>query len=159
MAVYRANSYNNAYTILVKLEWNLLIVASSVLLLALAFGYVFTARKAKKLGQKTWDKSSRQLLLAVFVPLIAGGIFCLAMYYHGVFGLIAPAMLIFYGLALINGSKYTLDDIRYLGYLETALGLISCFKIGYGLYFWAFGFGVLHIVYGISMYVKYEHRK
>lgn len=149
----------NLYSLFARLEWNLLFVAAGVLLLALASGYFFTARKAKKLGQKTWDKFSRQLLLSVFVPLFTGGIFCIVLYDHGIIGLIAPSMLIFYGLALVNGSKFTLDDIRWLGYFEIILGLIACFKIGYGLYFWAFGFGILHIVYGISMYIKYEHKQ
>lgn len=146
-------------SLLRELEIKLFITAASVLLLALVFGYYFTARKARKLGHQIWNKSSRQMLVNISLPLTAGGIFCAALYYHGVIGLIAPSMLIFYGLALINGSKFTLDDIRYLGYLEISLGLISCFVVGYGLWFWAFGFGVLHIVYGISMYYKYEHRK
>lgn len=146
-------------TMLRELEIKLFITAAAVLFFALIFGYYFTARKAKKLGHQVWNKSSRQMLVNISLPLTAGGIFCAALYYHGVIGLIAPSMLIFYGLALINGSKFTLDDIRYLGYLEIALGLVSCFVIGYGLWFWAFGFGVLHIVYGISMYYKYEHRK
>ena len=65
--------------------------------------------------------------------------------------------LIFYGLALINGSKYTVSDIKYLGLIEVVLGCIGLFiNPGYGLYLWAFGFGVLHIVYGIIMWRKYD---
>ena len=64
--------------------------------------------------------------------------------------------LIFYGLALVNASKYTLTDIRYLGYCEIVLGLVNMFYIGKGLYFWAAGFGVLHIIYGAIMWCKYE---
>jgi hypothetical protein len=70
--------------------------------------------------------------------------------------LIAPGCLIFYGLALVNGSKYTLGEIRYLGYGQIILGILNCFAVGYGLYFWAMGFGVLHILYGIIMWQKYE---
>lgn len=145
-------------------EWNNLIFyltldAVVVLVLALFAGYFFTARKARKMGQKPWDKSSRPMLWNIALPLIAGGIFCYALYYHRILGLIAPSTLIFYGLALLNGSKFTLKDIRYLGYSEIAIGLLSCFYIGYSLYFWAIGFGVLHIVYGISMYYKYEYKK
>ena len=77
---------------------------------------------------------------------------------YGVSGgeLVAPAMLVFYGLALINGSKYTFSDIRYLGFCELALGLMSSFFVSYGLLSWAIGFGVLHIVYGTLVYFKYE---
>jgi hypothetical protein len=90
------------------------------------------------------------------IPLVSGGLFCIALLYHGVSGLVAPATLIFYGLALINASKYTFNDIRYLGICEIILGVISSFFIGYGLLCWAIGFGVLHIVYGAVMYFKYE---
>jgi len=70
--------------------------------------------------------------------------------------LIAPVMLVFYGLALINASKYTLNDIRYLGYAETVIGLIACFFVDYGLLAWTIGFGALHIIYGLMMFYKYE---
>ena len=138
---------------------HLFLVAMAVLSLSLFFGYYFTARKAKKLGQKTWNKTSQLMLINLAIPLLAGGIFCVSLFLHGHLGLIAPSTLIFYGLALINGSKFTLKDIKYLGYCELIVGLISTFFIGWGLWFWAFGFGILHIVYGISMHFKYEHKK
>lgn len=147
------------YVMITVLEIQLLIIALSVLLVALLGGYYFTSKKAKRLDQKIWTKSTRQLLINVFIPLAAGGLFCIAMYYHGIIGFIAPAMLIFYGLALVNSSKYTLNDIRYLGIFEIILGLTALFFIGYGLYFWAVGFGILHIIYGISMYYKYDREK
>ncbi len=76
--------------------------------------------------------------------------------YHGFIELVAPASLIFYGLALINGGKYTYKDVRFLGAFEIFLGLLASFFIGYGLLFWALGFGVMHIIYGVMMYFKYE---
>lgn len=153
---YVDQSYSSDYN---NLFINLTIIALSVLIIALLGGWYFTARKAKKQGQKIWTKASRQLLTNLFIPLVAGGVFCIAMYYHRLVGLIAPGMLIFYGLALVNSSKYTLNDIRYLGLLEITLGLIALFFYGYGLYFWVIGFGVLHILYGISMYYKYDRKK
>ena len=85
-------------------------------------------------------------------------LFCLVLLYHGIIGLVAPATLIFYGLALLNASKYTFNDIRYLGICEIVLGLLGSLFIGYGLIFWAIGFGVLHIIYGAVMYFKYERK-
>lgn len=128
----------------------------SVLTLALSFGIYFTSRKAKKNKQTIWNSSSKRLLANLLLPLMTGGIFCLILFYHGLIELIAPATLIFYGLALINAGKYTLHDIQYLGVLEIILGLIASIYIGYGLLFWALGFGVLHIIYGTLMYFKYE---
>ncbi len=136
----------------------LLLTAAAVLLISLIGGYFFTSRKAKRVGQSVWTKAAQQLLINLSIPLAAGGLFCMGLYYHGYFGLIACATLIFYGLALVNSSKYTLTDIRYLGISEIIVGLMALFFIGYGIYFWAFGFGVLHIVYGISMYLKYDKK-
>ena len=118
----------------------------------------FTARKARKKGQKIGfqDKLTRNILLNLVVPLAAGGVFCLALFYHGYVGLLAPCTLIFYGLALLNASKFTFTDIQYLGYCELILGLISLFQLKYGLEFWAIGFGFLHIFYGVIMYRKYD---
>ena len=53
-------------------------------------------------------------------------------------------------------AEVTYDEVRYLGFCEIFLGLIAAFLPGYGLQFWAIGFGVLHIVYGIIMYHKYD---
>lgn len=127
-----------------------------VLIASVTSGFILTRRTAKQKGQSIWDATAKRLLINMLIPLFTGGFFCLILLYHGIVGMVAPAMLIFYGLALINSSKYTLDDVRYLGVLEIILGLIACIYIGYGLLFWAIGFGLLHIIYGIVMYYKYE---
>ena len=103
-----------------------------------------------------WNQSARLLLWHLAVPLVTGGLFCIILLLHGEVYLLAPTTLVFYGLALINASKYTLNDIQYLGISEIILGLIACVYVGYGLVFWALGFGILHIAYGTVMYFKYE---
>lgn len=133
-----------------------IIDALLVLIGAIASGLFFTIRKSKKNKQSIWSSSSKRMLIHLLIPLMAGGLFSLILVYHGMFALIAPAMLLFYGMALINASKFTLHDIKYLGLLEIILGLFSAFFLGFGLLFWTLGFGVLHIVYGSIMYFKYE---
>ena len=98
------------------------------------------------------------LSLWLVIPLAAGGLFILSMLQYDEWRFIAPACLIFYGLALVNASKYTLTDIRYLGYCEIVIGILNMQWIGHGLYFWALGFGVMHIIYGIIMWWKYERK-
>ncbi|MBL7857829.1 MAG: hypothetical protein JNM57_09080 [Cyclobacteriaceae bacterium] len=136
--------------------WKLLVLASAVLLASIATGLWLSIRKARLHGVKLWNATSKSLLLNISIPLVAGGIFILALLYNGHFGIAAPASLIFYGLALIQGSSNTYDEVRYLGISEIALGLIASFFAGFGLLFWALGFGVLHIVYGAIMYNKYD---
>jgi len=134
----------------------LLTTAALVLLGALGSGVYFTTRRTRRNGQAIWDALTRRLLVHLAIPLAAGGVFCAALLYHGLPGLLAPTTLVFYGLALINGSKFTLDELRYLGLLEVLLGCVGLFFIGKGLLLWTIGFGVLHIVYGTLMYLRYE---
>ncbi len=134
----------------------LILDAAIVLICALASGIFFTTRQAKQKGQKIWGALTQRLLISLAIPLVAGGLYCIALMRYGMFGLVAPTTLIFYGLALLNASKYTFDDVRYLGICEIVLGLIAINFLGYGLEFWAIGFGILHIIYGTLMYNKYE---
>jgi hypothetical protein len=142
-----------------NLKWNLLLLAGAVLGASLLLAFYFTWRRAKKHGQPLFDPTSRKLLINTAIPLITGGLFILAMLQYNDWKFVAPACLVFYGLALINGSKYTLSEIRYLGFCEIVLGLINTQYIGYGLYFWAIGFGILHIIYGFLMWWKYERKE
>ena len=126
------------------------------LILVAAFSIVtaiiLTMKKAKSNQEKIWDATTQRLLLNFLIPLVAGGIYILIQAYQNHFGLSAALMLIFYGLALVNASKFTIGNVQFLGYAEIILGLICAAFPGYGLYFWALGFGVLHIVYGTLMY-------
>lgn len=155
-------SERQAYINLPSQKWGirpltfLLLDAGFVMLSAMLFGLYFTHRKARKRGQKIWTKASRRLAFNSAIPMAVGGLFCLIMLRHGYFGMLAPGMLIFYGLALYTGGMYTLNEIRWLGGCEMVLGLLAAYFPGYGLQFWMVGFGVLHIVYGAYMYFKYE---
>ena len=149
--VYYQQSYVDYRTAVIDTEsvLKLIAIATGVIVLSFAFGIYFTTKKAKEKKQTLWDRSTRLLLINLFIPLIAGGTLCLMLLLKGYIGFVAPFTLIFYGLALVNASKYTLTQDRSLGLLEIALGLIATHFIGYGLIFWAIGFGVLHIIYGL----------
>lgn len=138
------------------LKWKLIELAAAVLVAALATSALMTWRKARKSSLPIWDPTSRRLAINMLIPLAAGGFFVLGLMYRSDWDYVAPSCLVFYGLALVNASKYTLTDIRYLGLLEIALGCICMYYPHDGLYFWAAGFGVLHIVYGLIMWWKYE---
>jgi hypothetical protein len=123
---------------------------------ALLSAFLFTYRRSKKTNVPIWGATAQRMIVNVTVPMLTGGIFLLALIKNGTFGFVAPGCLIFYGLGVLNASKYTLPESRYLGYSEILLGLINLFFIGEGLYFWAAGFGLLHIIYGAFMWWKYE---
>ena len=134
-------------------------IAAITFVAAFVSAFVFTYIKSKKQGIPLLGKTSVRLMFSVAVPMIVGGLFVLRMAEMSIYGLIAPACLIFYGLALLNASKYTFTEIRWLGMFQLLLGVLNCWNIGLGLYFWAIGFGVLHIVYGVVMWWKYEREQ
>jgi len=131
-------------------------IAIGVMLLSILSAMLLSRRKARKRNETVWNATSRRMLINMCIPLLAGGIFAITILRQGHYGLICPITLIFYGLALINGSKYTLETIRSLGILFVALGLINAMLPGYGLEFWTIGFGGFHILYGTIMYFKFD---
>jgi hypothetical protein len=120
---------------------------------------LFTYLRSRKTGVGIWGYTARRVMLNVAVPMLVGGLLIWRLVDFQAYGLVAPACLLFYGLALVNASKYTLPEIRYLGYSQLLLGVLNLWMIGYGLHFWAAGFGILHILYGIFMWNRYERHQ
>ncbi len=156
--VYASYNYMTFGKVVITSEalQTLIAIALSVLFLSIISCVYFTSRESSRQGQPVWTAQTKRLLINLAIPLVVGGILCLLFLFKGFVGLVAPLTLIFYGLALVNASKYTLGEIRSLGLFEIGLGLLATHFIGYGLLFWALGFGVLHIVYGVLMHLKYR---
>ncbi len=142
----------NGTRILDDLFW----IATYTFIAAFISAFFFTYLRSRKDKVPMFGTATMRLFWNVAIPIAVGGIFLIRMMQNNEFELVAPGCLIFYGLALVNGSKYTLGEIRFLGYGMLALGIMNLYYVSYGLYFWAMGFGVLHIVYGAAMWMKYE---
>ena len=149
----------SSLTISNLIRYNLFTIALLTLGSAIITAFLFTYIKSKKNNIPIWSTTTKRLMWNFCLPLFAGGVFLLRMTELGYFGMIAPGCLFFYGIALVNASKYTLGEIRYLGYGQIALGLISCWFPELSLLFWTLGFGVLHIIYGAAMWWKYDLRR
>jgi uncharacterized membrane protein YjjP (DUF1212 family) len=141
------------------LRSSLIIIASLVFVAAFLSAIFFTWMKSRRDGAAIWGITARRLLWNTLLPMVAGGFVIWRMIELEQYDLIAAVSLIFYGLALVNGSKYTMGEVRYLGYGQIITGLIGLWLVRSGLYVWAFGFSVLHIVYGIAMWWKYDRRR
>lgn len=127
-----------------------------VLIASLTAGTIMSINRSKKLNLPAWDPAAKRLLINLMLPLVAGGLLCLIFIQKGQLSMLAPLTLIFYGLALVNASKYTVDEIRNLGVLQITLGLIAAWKIDFALLCWAIGFGILHIGYGLFIHTKHQ---
>ncbi|MFD2542163.1 hypothetical protein ACFSSB_07525 [Lacinutrix gracilariae] len=152
---------NHSYGTLLLNGWvfkTCLLILALVALFSIATAIFLTTRKAKKNNEKVWDGTSKRLILNFLIPLVTGGLYILIILAQQKYGQAGALMLIFYGLALVNASKYSIGDIRYLGFIEIILGLIGALLPGYGFILWVLGFGVLHIIYGTIMYFKYDKK-
>lgn len=137
---------------LVALIW----LALSVLVLALGTVFFLSYKKAKQHGEKIWNVATRSLLRNMAVPLAAGGLLLLVFIDKGLFAYLVPFCLLFYGLALFTAGRYTYEELRSLGLLEMALGLLGAWFTDLGLLFWALGFGLVNIIYGIYLHYRYD---
>ncbi|WP_100616244.1 preprotein translocase subunit SecE [Confluentibacter citreus] len=157
IAYWLVSTSNRDYLILDGYIFRLcVLILILVAFLSIVTGIYLTTKKAKKNGAKIWDSTSKRLIINFLIPLVVGGLYILIILDQQKYGQAGALMLIFYGLALVNASKYSIGDIRYLGYIEIILGLIAAMFPGYGFWFWVIGFGLMHIIYGTWMHLKYD---
>jgi hypothetical protein len=137
---------------------HLIPIAGILLLVSLLTIFLLTIKQAKKEQKPIWGPGSKLLLLNLLIPLATGAILTTIFIFRGYYEIISPALLIFYGLALVNAAKYTRPEILGLGIAEILLGLIAAIFPAYGLYLWAVGFGVIHIIYG-AIFLRNESKQ
>jgi len=153
------DGYKNDYHVIgkaVDLLWPLFLIAALVLAASLITGFVLSGRKAKKHGTAFWTPATYRIIINLSIPLVTGGIVIITQLFYGNYEFVAPGCLLFYGLALLAASPNLYEEVRYLGYSEIILGVICGLLPGYGLFFWATGFGIFHIFYGALMFRKYD---
>lgn len=156
---YYSNEYASPSTCPSCLKNDLILIAICIFLAAFFSAALFTFIKSKKEGVTIWGNAARRLLWNTLLPMIAGGILIWRMMELKQYELIPAASLVFYGLALINGSRYTMGEVKYLGYAQVITGALCLWASpSTDLYYWAFGFGVLHIIYGVAMWWKYDRK-
>ncbi|MCX2839591.1 hypothetical protein OQ279_15700 [Salinimicrobium sp. MT39] len=135
---------------------SLLLTGTLVLLLAITTAVFFSVGKGRERGERVWNAAAKSMLKSMAVPLVTGGLISLIFLAKGLLAFLAPVTLIFYGLALYNAGNYTFSDVKYFGIAQLVLGLLAIYFTQYSLMFWAVGFGILHIIYGIYVNYKYE---
>ena len=132
------------------------LLAIVILGFALISAIFFSRRRAIKNKQPLWNFTTRRLIIDKAIPVAIGAMLILILISMDLERLIVPLSLIFYGLALYNASKFTLNEVKILGIVQLVIGLLSLYFSEYSLLWWSLGFGLAHIVYGIYMHYKYE---
>lgn len=153
---YGSLTISDSFTDNSLVYYQLLLIASAILLLSVLTCLLLSIRQAKKKGENYWNPVSKRLISSMGIPLFTGGFFISILLIKTEYNLIASACLIFYGLSLISASQYTFSDVKWLGFCQIILGLLAALIPEFGLLFWVFGFGLLHIIYGAVMHFKYN---
>ncbi|HKI88732.1 MAG TPA: hypothetical protein VKA38_06880 [Draconibacterium sp.] len=154
--IYSSSPFGNLFNSLFVPE--LVVWAVAILILSLATVVLLTYRRAKKADKKIWNPGSRLMLLNLAIPLLSGGALIIIFTFRGIYEVVSPACLVFYGLALVNAAKFTRQEIFNMGIIQVSLGILAALLPSLGLLFWVLGFGVIHIIYGAVMYFRYEHK-
>lgn len=155
--VFKGRDYLVYYSVEITATdlWRLVAIAAVTLILSIAGALYFTHRKAREQTIKVLDHQTKNLIINLLIPLATGGILSLMFMVKGYIGILPSLTLIFYGIALVNASKYTLPEMRNLGLIQIITGLLAFQFIGLSLAFWAFGFGLVQLVYGLIIQKKY----
>lgn len=108
----------------------------------------------------TLDAGSRNLLKTFFSVMVVGGLVCLTPIVNALWSLIPGFMLLFYGLALIVISPiaFKVPITSQLGCFMIVFGIAALCLPMYGLFFWALGFGVVHLIWGIWFSIYYKNK-
>lgn len=144
--------------LIVTLEF-MAIIALSVLAAAAVTAGILSYCKSQKTGQSFFSRLTYRALWNFSLPMLTGGALCISLLLHGYYDILSSVMLLFYGLTLVNVSKFTYANIAWLGYAFICLGVIDSFWEGHALLFWTIGFGGFHILYGILFYLHYERKQ
>jgi len=156
--VFSGNEYLTFESVTISSDqlYKLLMIACGTIIVSIGSVFYLTTQETKKRKQKIWDQQTRRILINLSIPLLTGGFVSMLFLYRGFVGIVLPMTLIFYGMALVNVSKYTLNEIRSLGLIEILVGLVALRLVSYGLIIWSIGFGIIHIVYGFIIKMKYK---
>lgn len=134
----------------------LLLLGAAILTLSVCTAVLLSMKKAAKNNTSIWNSTSRRLLADMSVPLVVSGLLILFVMNNALGGLVLPLSLLGYGLSLYNAGAYTFREIRLLGIFQITLGLLSLVFLPWSLGFWAFGFGALHMIFGLYLHLRYE---
>jgi hypothetical protein len=135
-------------------EWLAVWLLAAVV--AATVGSIGIARKARRLGVPLLSGPGRKFALGFLPPLLAGVLLTGAVYYLRVPQLLPAMWLLLFGAAVLGAGTQSVPPVPLMGACFMVLGAVALV----GPPDWAdillgLGFGLLHIVFGIVIAVKY----
>ncbi len=124
--------------------------------LAVLIGGREMVRKAAAAGMPLLTGPGRRFLLGLCPPLLAGVPLTFAFYRADLIHLLPALWLLLYGAAAVTGGAFSVSIVPLMGLGFMTVGAVAVFTPpSWGDAVLAFGFGVLHIVFGWIIARKY----
>lgn len=135
---------------------NWLIVWLTEAFLAAAIGLLGMLQKSKIADQSLFSTPARKFAFGSIPPLVCGIVITLGLWRYEHYELMAPVWMLCYGAAVVNGGTFSVKVVPVMGWMFIALGAAAfALPSGFGNYFMAASFGVLHIVFGAIIAKRY----
>ncbi|HEY7791550.1 MAG TPA: hypothetical protein VIC33_13615 [Vicinamibacterales bacterium] len=134
--------------------WLAVWLAEAVIAVAISTGAI--ARKAKIGGTSLFDAPARKFVLSLSPPLVAGALLTVVLYRAGLVDQLPGVWLLLYGTGVVAGGAFSVRIVPVMGICFMLLGTLALFgPVGWGDWCMALGFGVLHVIFGALIAVRY----
>jgi hypothetical protein len=123
---------------------------------AVAIAAPAAATKARRANSSLFSGPGRKFVLSFAPPIVVGGLLTLAMFQLGAVSALPGVWLLLYGTAIVTGGAFSVRAVPIMGLCLMALGGAALFvPAAWGDMFMAAGFGLIHMVFGIWIALRY----
>jgi hypothetical protein len=124
--------------------------------LALVIGTAFIMRKTRRGDRTIFAAPGRQFFLSFSPPVVAGGILSGILYQQGAWAVMPGMWLLLYGAGVVTAGAFSVRVVPIMGLCFMGLGAAAAVSpAAWGNWFLAFGFGILHVVFGLIIARRY----
>jgi len=129
-------------------DWLIIWIVEAMLAFAIGLFAMWQKSKIAKIPLNS--APAKKFAMSFLPPLICGVVITFGLWRFGHFEAMIPVWLLLYGAAVVCGGAFSVRVVPVMGWCFIALGAIAFFlPAGYENLIMGFGFGVLHIVFGL----------
>jgi hypothetical protein len=123
---------------------------------AVAFGVLTTAMKARSMKVPLLSGPGRKFTLSLAPPLIAGAVLTAVLFQAGSVAVLPGMWLLLFGVGILTAGAFSVPVIPVMGVSFMVLGSAALFSpAAWGDAYMAIGFGGLHVVFGTLIARRY----
>lgn len=123
---------------------------------AVAFGVLTTAMKARSMKVPLLSGPGRKFTLSLAPPLIAGAVLTAVLFQAGSMAVLPGMWLLLFGVGILTAGAFSVPVIPVMGVSFMVLGSAALFSpAAWGDAYMAIGFGGLHVVFGTLIARRY----